>query len=282
MANRQWGSQSPWQREQERQSLIAQTRPTHQLGGSRGIDWSWLPWVDEKPEPDEQPAWFEDWKELGETWKQSFEEEKPKPKKEKTISQKEFHGYIDPYAQQHLSIEQQWEQFLWEKKYQQMQMEMMRQQAQQEQAYRMQELAQQRELAGEELGWEKEMWEMRLAEDREQRLAQLAAEPISWLQYAALSGEEPVVQPWMLPLMQGDYPELQAGAPIPGWTVSDMSGMPALTTPSAQYSARMGPTSEQELLGYRQARTGAQPSESDFRMWNLAPPGRSMGLTQRR
>ena len=82
-----------------------------------------------------------------------------------------------------------------------MQMEMMRQQAQQEQMWRQRQLQQQREIAGEEMGWEKEMWEQRLGAEREERLATLAAQPMSWLEYAALSGDQPAVQPWMLPLM---------------------------------------------------------------------------------
>ncbi len=121
-----------------------------------------------------------------------------------------------------------------------------------------------------------------LAADKEARLAQLSAQPRTWLQYAALSGQNPVIQPWMLPLMKSDY-GLNAGAPIPGWTPENMTGMPQLTSPSAQYLNRIGPTAQQQYYGYEQARTGATPEESQWRLWSRSPPGGgSKGLIQQR
>lgn len=113
-------------------------------------------------------------------------------------------------------------------------------------------------------------WQQQQAENAYK--AQLAAQPKSWLEYAAYTGQEPVVQPWMLPLMPQEY-GLQTGQPIPGYTEESMAGMPSLLNPSAQYLARMGPTAQQQLYGYQQAQTGAMPEETAWRQWSAAPPG---------
>ena len=125
-------------------------------------------------------------------------------------------------------------------------------------------------------------------------MSQLAAQPISWLQYAAYTGEEPVIQPWMIPLgfqetggtitPQG----LQAGQPLPGFEgqagergIQTFANLPQLTTPSAQLQARWGPTAQQQYLGYRQARTGERPEESQFRLWSgRAPTGQFGGFSR--
>jgi len=88
----------------------------------------------------------------------------------------------------------------------------------------------------------------------------------------------------MMPLMSQQYPSLQAGQPIPGFKGTEgMTGMPELLRPSAQYQARMGPTSLQQYYGYQQAQQGARPEETQFRRWNEAPPGGSWpGLQYRR
>ena len=116
-----------------------------------------------------------------------------------------------------------------------------------------------------------------------QETARLAAQPISWLQYAQYTGETPAVQPWMLPLSSGDYPQLQAGQAIPGYQQGNMTGMPDLLRPSAQYYSRMGPTNQQQYLGYQQADQGAMPQETMWRQEQYAPPGgRFAGLSRRR
>lgn len=113
--------------------------------------------------------------------------------------------------------------------------------------------------------------------------AQLAAQPMSWLQYAAYTGEQPAVQPWMLPLMPQEYQQLGAGQAIPGYTAESMAGMPQLTTPSRQYQARMSPEQREMYYGYRQARTGERPEETQWRLWSSAPPsGRYAGLSRAR
>ncbi len=136
---------------------------------------------------------------------------------------------------------------------------------------------QQAQQQGEYYAWQQE-------EARRQYGAQLAAQPQSWLQYAAYTGEQPAIQPWMQPLMPQQYAELGAGAAIPGWQAPQagqmggapaqgMAGLPELTRLSRQYQARMGPTATQQYLGYRQARTGGRPEEEQWRLWSGAPPG---------
>lgn len=127
-------------------------------------------------------------------------------------------------------------------------------------------------------------------EARRQYGAQLAAQPQSWLQYAAYTGEQPAIQPWMQPLMPQQYEQLGAGAAIPGWQAPQagvtggapaqgMAGLPELTRPSRQYQARMGPTALAQYGGYQQATTGATPQETDWRLWSAAPPsGQYQGL----
>jgi len=141
--------------------------------------------------------------------------------------------------------------------------------------------------------------EQQLTGQREERLAQLAAQPISWLQHAALSGQTPVVQPWMIPLMRPGQ-NLQVGQPIPGFQPAlpggaveqggfipgtatpsplgtQFANLPELRRPSAQLFARMGPTAQQQFLGFRQARTGIPPQETLFRQRQTGPPGSSGG-----
>ncbi len=157
---------------------------------------------------------------------------------------------------------------------------------------------QQFEFQGETRRLEQEQFRQGLAGQREERLAQLAAQPISWLQHAALSGQQPVVQPWMIPLMRPGQ-NLQVGQPIPGFQPgapgaaqqggfipgtatpapvgNQFANPPELRRPSAQLFARMGPTAQQQFLGFRQARTGIPPEETLFRQRQSGPPGSSGG-----
>jgi len=121
--------------------------------------------------------------------------------------------------------------------------------------------------------WQQTYQQQQLDWQQQQYLSQLAAQPRSWLEYASATGETPAIQPWMKPLMPQQYAGLGAGEAIPGWGAESMTGMPELTRPSRQYQARMGPTAQQQYLGYAQARTGATPEETQFRLWSGAPPG---------
>ncbi len=125
--------------------------------------------------------------------------------------------------------------------------------------------------------------QQQLQQEQQQRLATLAANPKSWLEYAATANQPPVIQPWMLPMMSKDYSGAgmpQAGDVIPGWTATNMTGMPDLGNPSAQYWARMGPTAQQQYFGYQQADQAMTPEESQFRLWNTAPPSGFRGFSQ--
>lgn len=144
-----------------------------------------------------------------------------------------------------------------------------------------------------QLQFQQQQAQMMAAEQERQYTSQLAAQPISWLQYAAYTGEEPVVQPWMIPLGfqetggQVTPQGLQIGQPIPGFEgqvgqrdIQTFAGLPQLTTPSAQLQARWGPTAQAQFLGYRQARTGARPEETQFRLGaGRAPTGRFPGFS---
>ena len=177
---------------------------------------------------------------------------------------------ISPFQQQQLDFQQQ-------------QFEAQQSQAQQEEAFRQQQLQFQQEQA-----------QLAAEEQERQYKSQLAANPINWLQYSAYTGEEPVIQPWMVPLgfqnVGGDVtPQgLQAGQPIPGFEgqagqkdTQTFAGLPRLTTPSAQLQARWGPTAASQFLGYRQARTGASPEETQFRLSSgRAPTGRFGGFSR--
>lgn len=152
----------------------------------------------------------------------------------------------------------------WQQQFEQAQMQAQRQYEMQQQQW------------GQQMQWSQQQAQMQQEEAERRERARLSAQPMSWLQYAAYTGEQPAIQPWMQPLMQGQY---QAGQAIPDITSESMAGMPQLTTPSAQLWGRMGPTAQQQYAGYRQARTGVRPEETAFRMGAGAPPGgRSPGL----
>ena len=160
--------------------------------------------------------------------------------------------------------------------------------------FREQNLAFQRE----QLAATQAFQQQQLTGQREERLAQLATQPISWLQHAALSGQTPVVQQWMIPLMRPGQ-NLQVGQPLPGFQPGAPGGaqqggfipgtatpsplgtqfanLPELRRPSAQLFARMGPTAQQQFLGFRQARTGIPPQETLFRQRQSGPPGAGRG-----
>ncbi len=162
---------------------------------------------------------------------------------------------ISPFQQQQFGLQQQ-------------QVESQQQQFQQQLEFQQQQAQQQAEL------------------QRQQEMARLAANPINWLQYSAFTGEQPVQQPWMVPLgFQGTGTNIapqgvQPGQPIPGVQGSNFSNLPALRTPSAQLQARWGPTAQAQWLGYSRARTGASPEETSFRAASgRAPAGRFQGFS---
>ncbi len=126
------------------------------------------------------------------------------------------------------------------------------------------------------------------AAEKQKYTAQLAANPLTWMEYNAYTGQVPSVQPWMLPLMPQQYGQVQAGTPIPGWqgqaassaNGQPMTGLPSLTTPSMQYWSRLAPSSQAQYQSYQKTATGATPEDTAFRAWATAPPsGRNAPLS---
>jgi len=139
-------------------------------------------------------------------------------------------------------------------------------------------------LAEQQMKMEMQQRQQQMEMQQQQYLAQLAANPMSWLEYAAAAGTTPAIQPWMLPLMSQEYSQLQAGQAIPGYGgTAGMTEMPELINPSAQYLSRMGPTAQAQYYGYQHAQQAALPAETEFRQWSAsAPGGANRGLSYRR
>jgi hypothetical protein len=167
--------------------------------------------------------------------------------------------------------------------WEQAQLDAQRAQDEAQRAYQQQQL----ELQRQQLAYQQQQDAAQLAAEKQKYLAQLKANPGSWLEYAAASGSNPVIQPWMLPLMPGQYGMEKmslpaAGTPIPGWegAGNSASGMPDLLNPSAQLLARMSPSARAQYYGYQQADTGATPEDTSWRLWSGAPPsGGNSGLS---
>jgi len=111
---------------------------------------------------------------------------------------------------------------------------------------------------------------------RQQHIAQLQANPSSWLEYSLASGQTPAVQPWMLPLSYQDY-GFQLGQPIPNWNPSNLAGLPELMNPSAQYWARLSPSQRAQYMSYAAAQKGMRPQDVEAQMWGSAPSGGGYG-----
>lgn len=134
------------------------------------------------------------------------------------------------------------------------------------------------EFEQQRFAWQQEQSRLQAEANKQRQLSQLRANPASWLEYASLSGQTPVIQPWMVPL--GATGQFQAGQSIPGYNPQGQSmNLPELTRPSAQYMNRIAPSQRQQYYGYEQARTGATPEDVQWRMWSGAPPaGQNPGL----
>ena len=104
-------------------------------------------------------------------------------------------------------------------------------------------------------------------------LAQLQANPASWLEYAAASGQQAAIQPWMVPLMQGTNQGAQAGQALPGNEGGNLENLPELGRPSMQYVNRMAPSARQQYAGYQKATTGATADDTAFWLQSSGPPG---------
>jgi len=178
---------------------------------------------------------------------------------------KQAGGYMSPYEQ-------------WQQQYQESQASASQRQFDLQLQLQREQMQQESQQQSDLLNWYRQQQEQQLAAQREQQLAELRANPASWLEYASLAGETPAVQPWMLPLASEEY-GFEVGAPLPGWNPSgeSLGGLPQLYTPSTQYMARTTPSAQQQYAGYEQARTGATPEDVDWRLWSQAPPGGGSG-----
>ncbi len=148
-------------------------------------------------------------------------------------------------------------------------------------AFRQQQSQQSSDQFWRQFDYQQQQDAARLAAEKEARLANLRANPASWLEYSLLSKQTPVVQPWMKPLMPQQYEGVKAGQALPGWAGLNQgsANLPELTTPSTQYFSRIGPTSQQQWGGYQQMQSGAPVEESLFRLKSQsAPGGRNPGL----
>ncbi len=87
------------------------------------------------------------------------------------------------------------------------------------------------------LDWEKEQFAQQQAAEKESRLANLRANPQSWLEYNILAGSTPAVQPWMMPLMPQQYSSLRAGSAMPGWNAQTNAGGVSTSTVGAPTTA---------------------------------------------
>ena len=171
-------------------------------------------------------------------------------------------------AAQKMAFEQQ--QFSWQQ--QQAQAEEARRQTTAETEQRQWE--QQMQMEQQKLEWQRQSQQMELESEKQRELARLSAQPRSWLEYSALKGEAPSVQPWMLPLSYQQY-GWQAGSQLP----TNYQNLPELMNPSAQYQARLSPSQTQQLYGYEQARTGQTPEDVAWRYGQTtAPSGGGGGL----
>lgn len=183
------------------------------------------------------------------------------------------------------------EQWEWEREQALRQFRLGEQQFGTQQQFQEQQLAQQQAQFQANLQFQQAQAQAAQEEQERRYMSQLAAQPISWLQYAAYTGQQPVIQPWMKPLGfqdTGGAVMPQVGQPIPGFQgqagekgIQSFANLPQLRTPSAQLQASWGPTAQAQWLGYKQARTGATPEESQFRSWSQrAPTGRFTGFSR--
>ena len=130
------------------------------------------------------------------------------------------------------------------------------------------------------LDWSRQQFGMQQEAQKAQQLANLRANPASWLEAASMAGQTPVVQPWMVPLGQAGQ-GLRVGEPIPGYNPQGASmNLPQLMSPSAQYMSRIAPSAQAQYAGYQQAATGATPQDTNWQLWNRsAPSGQYGGLS---
>jgi hypothetical protein len=141
--------------------------------------------------------------------------------------------------------------------------------------------------------------------DQNNYLANLAANPINWLQYNQASQTPTVAQPWMSALggkqtgsvisgqqyiPQGDASGLSSALSPQATPVSasnvvgqpNAMGLSNLLTPSMQTYSTMTPSERAQYAGYQTALTGASTADTQFKLWNQAAPSGNAGLSYSR
>jgi hypothetical protein len=135
----------------------------------------------------------------------------------------------------------------------------------------------QNQLQQQQFSWQKEQFQLQQEADKAARLANLRANPASWLEYASASGQTPTVQAWMKPLAAPGS-NLEVGSPLTQYNASGPSmGLSPLLAPSAQYMSRIAPSSQQQYAGYQQALTGATPQDTSWLLNQSTAPGGNFG-----
>ena len=129
-------------------------------------------------------------------------------------------------------------------------------------------------LDKEKFEWQKSQWQQQFTQEQQRHLAELAAEPISWLQYSLEAKEPAVVQPWMQPLMFGQYQGMQPGEIIPGSTLPTAPTAPTAPTPPTAPTLPTAPTQPTaptgQVVGQPAAPTGMAapiPPPTDYEAW---------------
>jgi hypothetical protein len=155
--------------------------------------------------------------------------------------------------------------------------------------------------------------------DQNNYLANLAANPVNWIQYNQAAGNPTVAQPWMQQLggpstgtvlgntggntggnNETQFGQFNTSSPLPydqsPVQVGSSSPLPAnqtaqpvgstnslglsnLLTPSMQSYARMLPSQQEQYQGYQRALTGATPEDTQMQLWNRAAPSGNRYLT---
>ncbi len=193
------GQLTPWQEEQLRLSRERLAQEQQQFGELSAWQESQIGFEERARELDEQElAWRKE--QFGElsAWQ---EQQLALSREELETEQRQFEE-LSAWQEAQIGLEQQQfgleqQQFGELSAWQQAQMGL----EQKEQDWRERQFGELSAWQEEQLGLARD----ELALEQKNYLAGLAAQPHSWLEYSMAAGEQPAIQPWMLPLQSGDY-----------------------------------------------------------------------------
>ncbi len=144
-------------------------------------------------------------------------------------------------------------------------------------------------LAREQFEWQKQEAERQRQQTEQQRLAQLAANPLNWMEYSAAANKPPVWQEWQGELKPLDDPNLRTpGQFIPGLygpqglpDTPRPQGSPPLGNPPAVPPPQNGYTEQPWQPGLGGTRGTAEPivTNGQVNNWNTPPIGSTVGAT---